>query len=614
MKQQYLVTGNAVVSLPTIRQSDAAIEGISFLHMSAKGMIELCGDEADPLLKPFVNVNGGELPLTELRWTRRLDWIPEFTARAGDFVLEGTILAPTGERGFGVRLRLTNEGEAASAAFGLNGCWAVSKHTINESKPVTGERHVYHSGWNHSFVLDQRAGFSLFAFAPIVTETPETCPIKGSFLKKGERVSFTLVREEALEPKQTLESVFWFGLGFEEVAAATSAKEMLRRGFNAELEKTTSWLQARRRTVGDAALDELLNTNLLFSYFFGGGVTLDSEEYVLVTSRSPRYYVSAAYWDRDSLLWSFPAILLIDPPTAREMLLYVFTRQKRNIGVHSRFIDGTLLEPGFELDELCAPVIALKRYIDATNDTALLQKDCVLEGIDHILRLLRAMRHEKIALYETFLQPTDDLIEHPYLTYDNVLVWYSLNALAEMYASVWPKERLSALTEEAERVKRAIWEHCVFQKDGEKIFAWSVDLCGKWNIYDEPPGSLLLLPYYGFCGEDDPVWQASARTIRRADYPYSFADCPIAEIGCPHAPYPWVLSISNSLLSGRREAAKQHLMKTRMDNGVACESVDPYTGECRTGEAFATCAGFLAYAIDEAFGGKRVQNDTPSNR
>jgi hypothetical protein len=614
MKERYLVTGNAVVSLPTIRERDAAIEGVSFLHMGAKGMIELCGDEADPLLQPFVRQNGEYVPLTELNWTRHCDWIPEFTAQAGDFALEGTILAPTGERGFGVRLRLTNEGEAASAAFGLNGCWAVSKHTINESKPVTGERFVYNSGWNHSFVLDQRAGFSLFAFAPIVTETPDTCPITGSFERADERITFSLVREESMEPGQTLEAVFWFGIGFEEVAAATSAKEMLRRGFDFEWNKTLDWLQARRRTVGDAKLDELLNLNLLFSFFFGGGLTLDSEEYVLVTSRSPRYYVSAAYWDRDSLLWSFPAILLIDPPTAREMLQYVFTRQIRNIGVHSRFIDGTLLEPGFELDELCAPVIALSRYVKATGDTALLQKECVREGIEHILVRLRSMRHASIALYETFLQPTDDLIEHPYLTYDNVLVWYSLLALAEMFSGVWPQEQVKELEREAEQVKRAVWEHCVFQKDGERIFAWSVDLNGKWNIYDEPPGSLLLLPYYGFCGENDPVWQASARTIRRADYPYSFADCPIAEIGCPHAPYPWVLSISNSLLSGRREQAKQHLLRTQMDNGVACESVDPYTGECRTGEAFATCAGFLAYAINEAFGGKKVQNDTPSNR
>ena len=46
------------------------------------------------------------------------------------------------------------------------------------------------------------------------------------------------------------------------------------------------------------------------------------------------------------------------------MLGYVFGRQRRNIGVHSRFIDGAVLEPGFELDELVAPVLALERYAD----------------------------------------------------------------------------------------------------------------------------------------------------------------------------------------------------------------------------------------------------------
>ena len=34
-----------------------------------------------------------------------------------------------------------------------------------------------------------------------------------------------------------------------------------------------------------------------------------------------------------------------------------------------------------------------------------------------------------------------------------------------------------------------------------------------------------------------------------------------------------------------------------MDNGMACESVNEDTGECETGEAFATCAGFLSYAL-----------------
>jgi len=34
-----------------------------------------------------------------------------------------------------------------------------------------------------------------------------------------------------------------------------------------------------------------------------------------------------------------------------------------------------------------------------------------------------------------------------------------------------------------------------------------------------------------------------------------------------------------------------------MDNGMACESVHEDTGECMTGAAFATCAGFLAFSL-----------------
>ena len=180
-----------------------------------------------------------------------------------------------------------------------------------------------------------------------------------------------------------------------------------------------------------------------------------------------------------------------------------------------------------------------------------------------------------------------------------MLVWYSLHKLDANFPEY------AALAAEADRVKAAITENCVQEKDGEKMFAWSVDLAGNWDIYDEPPGSLLLLPYYGFCPEADPVWRHTVDIIRRKDYPYSFADCPIAEIGCPHAPHPWVLSIANSLLSGKREEAAKHLALCKLDNGIACESVDEYTGESATGDAFATCAGFLAFAIDTAFAGKK---------
>lgn len=597
----YYVTGNEYVSLPTIRESDGAIEGLSFLHMGAKGMIELRGNENSPLLNPFLQVNGKELPLQELKWKRLNHWIPVFSANTENTEMEGLILAPVDERGFGYRLRITNHGERADIRFGLRGAWVDTMHSVNESKAIAIEKNLYTSGWNHCSVMDMRPDLSLFAFAPIYTEAPEKCPIKSAFEKINDEIHFSFELSQVLDKGESSEMCIWFGLGFEEVAAATSAKEMLRQGFQTELDKTVEWLAERERTVGDSALDELLNINLFFSYFFGGGKTLDTEEFVLATSRSPRYYVSAAYWDRDSLLWSFPAILLADPDTAEEMLHYVFTRQIRNIGIHSRYIDGTLLEPGFELDELCAPVIALLNYVERTGNAEILQRQYIKDGIKLILKRLNTKRHPETALYETFLQPTDDTRVYPYITYDNVLVWYILRKLAQYFPEY------SELTEEADRVKTAIYENCVREKDGKRMFAWSVDLNGNWDVYDEPPGSLLLLPHYGFCGQDDEIWKRTRDVILRKDYPYSFAGCPIAEIGCPHAPHPWVLSIANSLLSGRREEAKRHLALCKMDNGIACESVDEYTGESATGDAFATCAGFLAYSIDTAFSGKKMK-------
>lgn len=598
----YQVTGNEYVALPTLREADAALESLSFLHMGAKGMLELCGTQEAPLLAPFVQRAGSEMPLEGLRWERLHSWIPRFTAELCGLALEGILLTPIDERGFGWRLRATNREGAAEITLGLRGTWAQTLHSVNESKPVDAEKHLYPSGWNHCHVMDLRPGLSLFAFAPIYTEQPEHCPIRSQFERAGEEIHYCIERQQTLAAGETLELTVWFGLGFEEVSAATSAKELLRQGFAQELERTERWLSARERTVGDARLDEILNTNLFFSYFFGAGRTLDTEEFVLVTSRSPRYYVSAAYWDRDSLLWSFPAILLADPETARQMLHYVFTRQIRNVGLHSRFIDGTLLEPGFELDELLAPVIALSRYVKNTGDRTILQKPWMREGIERILTRLQSKRSTETALYETFLQPTDDLRRYPYLTYDNVLVWYGLRALAALF----PEH--AALAETAEDVRSAIYAHCVREKDGARMFAWSVDLQGGWDIYDEPPGSLLLLPHFGFCRQDDPIWRHTAEVIRAKDYPYSFAGCPIAEIGCPHAPHPWVLSIANSLLSGSRGSARTHLLRCKLDNGIACESVDEFTGESATGEAFATCAGFLAYAIDAAFAGRRKED------
>lgn len=599
--EKFIPTGNEMISIPDIRESDAAVMSATFLHMGCKGLISIKGAGASkPLLKPAVSVDGIDMPINEIVWGKHDYWIPYFTGKCGEIGVEGTILAPVGERGFIYNMKASNNSAVRSdIVIGLNGCWGESLHEINESKPVNAAKHIYESNWNHSIVFDLRSAVNIFSFAPIFDEKTDTSYDMNA--DNGE-VSFTLTKKIRLEPGEVQSVDFYWGFGFEEVGATTSAKEMLRKGYTRELTVTREWLSKRIRKTVDPDLDPVLNTNMFFNFFFASGITMDTEEFVLVTSRSPRYYVSAAYWDRDSLLWSFPSILLADTNYAKEMLEYVFTRQIRNIGIHSRYIDGTVLEPGFELDELCAPVLALNAYAKTTGDCAIVSKDIYSRGIERILKILASKKHSEKDLYETFLQPTDDTVVHPYLTYDNVLVWRALRDLSEMYSKAGEVKLGRDLLSMSEKVQKAIWENCVVEHEDRKIFAWSLNLKGAYNVYDEPPGSLLLLPYWGFCSGDDGVYRSTVEEIRKPEYPYSFYGCNIAEIGCAHAPHPWILSVANSLLCGRKEHSRDILLKARMDNGIACESVDENTGECTTGAAFATCAGFLAFALYHAFG------------
>lgn len=585
--ERYLPTGNEMISLPKVNEITAGIEDFTYLSMQHKGMIEVRGSETLPLIQPFITISGQEISLTEFNWCREHYWIPSLQAKAGNNDFAMTILTPIGERGFAMKLSITGA-EDASVVWGLKGCWESSWHCINGDKKLEGTAHCYESPWNFSVIFDFRCGTPVFAFAPMCDcETKADCSVEDN------AVTYMLSRTDTLVKGKTLDMVFYWGVGYEEVAAATSAKEMLRRGWDWEYNRTDAWLGQRICQMPTPKLTEIYNTNLFFCIFYATGITLDSEELICATSRGTRYYVSAAYWDRDVLLWAYPAILDADPELAENILYYIFGRQRKNLGIHSRYIDGTVLEPGFELDELMAPVIALESYVEKTGNKQILEDANIQKSICQILKVLESMRHPEIALYETFLQPTDDEIVYPYLTYNNVLVWRSMIALAKLYP-----QKYASLTAVAENIKAAIYEHCVFQTEkGKLYFGWSVDLNGQHNIYDEPPGSLQLLPYYGFCESNDEIWRNTVSMIRSPDYEYSFANYPIAEIGCAHAPYPWILSLCNSLLCGFEDQAFRELESMEMDNGIACESVDPVTGICTTGAAFATCAGFLCHSM-----------------
>ncbi|MBP5304307.1 MAG: metal-independent alpha-mannosidase, partial [Lachnospiraceae bacterium] len=331
---RYIPTGNEMISLPAINEENASIESLTFLTMEYKGLIELSGSKEEPLFAPFFCTEAGTESSYKITNADKIDfWIPRFKGEFPGGTFEMAVLTPVGERGFAVKMTVHADKDI-SLKYGLKGNWSNARHCVNESKELTGRKSVFRSNWNNGPVLNYETGMPLFSFAPMTDSDCNT-----AYEQLGDSIKVRIEKEEKLGAGNSTSLTIFWGFGFEEVAAVTSAKEMLRRGFDYELDKTSSFLKKRIKTLQTPALTKLYNTNLFFCIFYSTGITLDTEELICATSRSTRYYVSAAYWDRDTLLWAFPAILDADTALAKRILEYVFTRQRRNFGVHSRFID-----------------------------------------------------------------------------------------------------------------------------------------------------------------------------------------------------------------------------------------------------------------------------------
>ncbi len=523
-------------------------------------------------------------------------------------------------------------GAGTSVRIGLELAWGDLIQTVYTSRRIPAGFTVRRDRWTGGPVLEPRsgAGAGPAALAVSFSVPPEDVEWSSRIEPGGlVRLEMAARPERALAgaggpPHEALAAAFYFGCSREGDGARTVAVDLSRQGWERLLAETGEALRGLHRRVrrpgdpgvsgvtlateGEAdVLEERLNLNLLFNYFFAAGRTIDTEELVLVTSRSPLYYVSAAFWARDALLWSLPGLALTDPALAEEALGLAFDRYFKHAGIHSLYLDGTLLYPGFELDELAAYPVALQGYAAMTGDTGIVDRRGLVPKVRRLLGLLEARACPKpgVHLYSTFLLPSDDPATYPYVTYDNVLAWRALLCAAELLRPAGLESEAAALSAKAAAVRDSIYEHCVVAGPRGKMFAWSVNLAGGTEIGDEPPGSLELLTYYGFCPRDDEIWRNTVDWLHSRDNPYRYTGVPFPGLGCPHAKHPFVMSLFNALLGGlpeRAEEATKVLVGAPLDTGLACESFDRRTGEVKTGAAFATCAGFLGFAIDRVLG------------
>lgn len=343
--------------------------------MGYKGILEIAGGKEKGLVRPYCVCNGEAVEISNPVWERKHNWLPSFRFENEGLLLEGVIFDPPGERGFFYSLTLSNKKtEQLDVALGLEGSIHGLHHIMNESRCMKVTNEVKSSNWNHSVVFSFVGETDILSLAPIFDKEKET--IVEEVSENESDIAYRFYKMQSLAAGEKISFNGIWGLGYEEVSASTSAKELLRHGIEWEYGQTVRRLEQLCNSRGKGQMlseeiQKISDTNALFCYYYVSGRTIDTEEAVMVTSRSDRYYVSAAFWDRDAMLWAFPCILEMDAAYARELLLYVFGRQRRNIGMHSRYIDGTLLEPGFELDEPpgSLQLLAYYGFIDRENET-----------------------------------------------------------------------------------------------------------------------------------------------------------------------------------------------------------------------------------------------------
>jgi hypothetical protein len=589
-------TGNDWIALPSIRAGDAALMEFNVISMRYRGLIEFAGAAGQPLMKPFLSVGGIKKPLANLRWTLGDYWLPTGTTEADGVRTRISYVAPPDSRAAIIRFQVTNLGTApVKVAPGMDVNWARTNRVTYSPEALTGARTMSPTPIDTDMeVFNYRTDDTRFAwgFAYVGSQ--------GVLHDADGNPGVTAQHEAILAPGETLDMHFLIGVGLEEYSAAYAMRVLNKRidryGIDGVIDQAAAEARRHTRTTGRAELDRVMNRNLLFTTYYAWGRALDTEQFVGMTSRSNRYYVSAAYWDRDALLWSFPALLDTDLARAREALGYVFGTQARNIGIHSRFIDGTVLEDGFELDELVAPVVALKSYVDATGDRSLVGRYAPELGM--IERRLMALRDPATGLYETFQDAEDEYVQKPFSVYDNVLTWKALNDLAAL-------QNRNELRARAVALRAAILKYGVrsgADGAGGPIFAATVSATAG-DFMDVPPGSILKLPYLGFISQDDPLFVRTYDWLHSAHYQYSYSDQPWGLPGSYRLPFTTSWSVADHLrLKAGQKRALKVLTESPWDGGIITEGVKADTGIAdQQGRAFATAAGYIGHTICEQF-------------
>jgi hypothetical protein len=267
-------------------------------------------------------------------------------------------------------------------------------------------------------------------------------------------------------------------------------------------------LRSLEQTVGHEGVDRLINSNLLFAYFYGAGRAIDDGHLYLVRTRAPWHGLGVTVREWEALSWTLPAVQLADGPLARELLLRACEVLGYVPGEGLHYFDGTMFEPGFTLEGLAAYALATDRYIRATNDDQIVEEPILAETLYLSSEDLAARRDADVPLYSTEILPSGVTAPLPYTLHGNAVVAQMLDVLRRTL-----DEETANRLEEPEAVRAAMTRHFVTDKGGKPALATAIDLTGHTADGDDPIASAYWLPLYDAFQRDDSLYRRTVRGV-----------------------------------------------------------------------------------------------------
>lgn len=598
------LTGNHYLALPWIGAADAAIHGVNVLHRGMASLVTWAGARrpepaGEPLLRIRVLQNGTELPLSGGTIERIDRWIPRWRFHVGEARVTVTVCAPGGFDPLapGAVIQVLVENASPPVRVSLEGCWGWTLRTAADTRPgLTPNRLWRRPGGVVLEAGEMPSGVALAVRVEGAAGAVEAAGPGGEAVSpNGESIPFELAGEESGEAKTSVS--FVLGVGPEASGAWAAADRLARIGAEELIRRARLDLASLNRASDDTAARELVGRNLVFHHYSAAARAIDDDRLYPVLSRSPDYGPCGVYGETEALAWSLPAFALTDPLIARELLFRVFEVYSDRPGIVRRYVDGGILNAGYSLARAVEYGLAVERYVEITRDEAFATEPLVQQVLRELDESTWSRLHPEIFLAATEVLAGGDPADYPYSAWDNALLW-RLCRVIDRWLHVEAGAPRPRLLRVAGELEAAFWKRFATDVEGLTAIAGSSDLKGRAAVYDDPAGSLRLIPYMGLCGTDDPIWSNTMELLHSGSYPLYLQRHALPGFASRSRPREARFSVlCADLLTPWRSRALETLRSLDLPAGVACAAWDPDDGRASSGRYAASEAGFLVWAL-----------------